>query len=64
MSISKGNKSGSQKDQGKRYPTSKLLKSKALAEYQPDFAKVILKKSEYSIQEAKDTLDAVLKGGR
>ena len=47
----------------KKYKTSKLLKSKALAEYQQDFARVILTKPEYSIREAKEALDAVLKKG-
>lgn len=47
----------------KKYRTSKLLKSKALAEYQQDFARVILTKPEYSIREAKEVLDAVLKKG-
>ena len=47
----------------KKYKTSKLLKSKALAEYQQDFARVILVKPEYSIREAKEALDAVLKKG-
>lgn len=47
----------------KKYRTSKLLKSKALAEYQQDFARVILTKPEYSIREAKEALDAVLKKG-
>ena len=47
----------------KKYRTGKLLKSKALAEYQQDFARVILTKPEYSIREAKEALDAVLKKG-
>lgn len=45
----------------KRYPTEKLLKSKALSGYQPDFARVILKEPEYNIEEAKSALDAVLR---
>lgn len=48
----------------KKYPTKKLLKSKHLAGYQPDFAKAILKEPSYSIAEAKETLENVLKGGR
>lgn len=47
----------------KKYPTEKLLKSSHLAGYQRDFAKVILKESEYTIEEAKALLDGVLKGG-
>ncbi len=43
-----------------RYSTEKLLKSKALRGYQPDFAKVILTKPEYSIEEARAALDAEL----
>lgn len=46
-----------------RYKREKLLKSKALAGYQRDFAAVILTKDEYSIDEAKAALDAVLKKG-
>lgn len=48
----------------KKYPTEKLLKSKALSAYQPDFARVILTKPEYTIEEAKAILDKVLKGGK
>lgn len=46
----------------KRYATKRLLKSKALAGYQKDFARVILKEPFYSVQEAKDILDKALKG--
>lgn len=46
-----------------RYSRERLLKSKALAGYQRDFAGVILKDAEYSIEEAKAALDAVLKKG-
>ena len=46
-----------------KFKTERLLKSKALAGYQQDFAKVILKKEEYTIEEAKAALDAVLKKG-
>ena len=45
------------------YQTERLLKSKALAGYQQDFAKVILTKPEYSIEEARAALDAGLKKG-
>lgn len=44
-----------------RYPTERLLKSKHLAGYQPDFARVILTEPEYSIEEAKAALERVLK---
>lgn len=40
-----------------KYPTATLLKSKALAEYQRDFARVLLTKDEYSVSEAKAVLD-------
>lgn len=45
------------------YQTERLLKSKALAMYQPDFAAVILKKDFYTLEEAKAALDAALKKG-
>lgn len=47
----------------KTYPTEALLNSKALAGYQQDFARVLLTKSAYTVQEAKDILDKYLKGG-
>ena len=64
MSASKSKKSVaiSQQKQ-KKYPTAKLLKSKALSGYQQDFARVILSKPEYTIEDAKAALDKVLKGG-
>ena len=46
----------------KKYPTAKLLKSKALSGYQQDFARVILTEPDYTIEEAKAELDRVLKG--
>ncbi len=45
----------------KKYPTQKLLKSRHLADYQRDFAKVILTGPEYTISEARAVLDKVLK---
>ena len=45
------------------YQTERLLKSKALAGYQQDFARVILTKPFYTITEAREALDAVLKKG-
>lgn len=47
----------------KRYATEKLLKSRHLAGYQPDFAKVILTKPAYSVSEAIEVLEKALKGG-
>lgn len=51
-------------NQGQKYPTEKLLKSKYLKKYQPDFAKVILTKPAYSISEAIEILDKKLRGGK
>lgn len=48
----------------KKYPTGALLKSKALAGYQPDFARAILTKPAYTLQEAKAILDKYAKGGK
>lgn len=48
----------------KTYPTEALLNSKALAGYQPDFARALLTRSAYTVREAKDVLDKYLKGGR
>lgn len=48
----------------KKYPTDKLLHSKVLSGYQPDFARVILQEPEYTIEDAKAALDKVLKGGK
>ena len=47
----------------KRYSAEKLLKSRYLAGYQPDFAKVILTKPAYSVAEAIEALEKALKGG-
>ena len=52
----------SHKKEVQKYPTSKLLKSKHLAEYQRDFARVILTEPEYTIEEAKQLLDEQIKG--
>jgi hypothetical protein len=46
-----------------KYTRERLLTSKALKEYQRDFATVILTDKEYTINEAKAVLDAVLKKG-
>ena len=51
------------KQKQKKYPTAKLLKSKALSGYQQDFARVILSEPEYTVEDAKAALDKVLKGG-
>ena len=48
----------------KTYPTEALLKSKALAGYQPDFARALLTKPAYTVREAKDVLDKYLRGGK
>ncbi len=48
----------------KTYPTDRLLKSRHLAGYQQDFAKVILTKPEYTIKDAKSALDKALRGGK
>lgn len=48
----------------KIYPTEALLNSKALAGYQPDFARALLTKPAYTVREAKDVLDKYLKGGK
>lgn len=53
-----------QKSTDRKYPTNKLLKSKQLSGYQPDFAKAILTDSEYSIKEARRELNRRLKGGK
>ncbi len=46
-----------------KYTRERLLTSKALKEYQRDFAAVILTDKEYTINEAKAVLDAALKKG-
>lgn len=58
-----GKKKPEKMEPEKRYRTEKLLKSRYLAGYQRDFAKVILTGPAYSIPEAKALLDRVLKGG-
>lgn len=63
--MSERNKSRSENPtEEKKFKTSKLLKSRQLAGYQQDFARVILTKEEYTIAEAKKTLDRALKGGK
>lgn len=47
-----------------RYPTAELLSSKKLAGYQRDFAKVLLTKPDYTLQEAMDVLERFFKGGK
>lgn len=44
-----------------KYTRERLLKSKALSGYQPDFMAVILTEKEYTISEAKAVLDAALR---
>lgn len=60
----KGTDSGAGLSGEKQFPTEKLLKSKQLAGYQPDFARVILTEPAYSVSGAKEALDKALKGGR
>ncbi len=47
----------------KIYPTEALLKSKALADYQQDFARVLLTKPAYTVREAAATLDRFCRKG-
>ena len=49
------------KETESKFPVEAILKSKALSGYQPDFAKAILTKSEYTVEEATATLDKALK---
>lgn len=51
----------SRKKNEKRYPAEVLLKSRALSGYQKDFARVILADKEYTVPEAIEALDKVLK---
>lgn len=51
----------SKKKSEKRYPVEALLKSKALSGYQKDFAKAILANKEYTVQEAIEALDKMMK---
>jgi hypothetical protein len=51
------------KSNDEKIATENLLKSKALAGYQQDFAKAILTKPEYTIEEAIATLDKTFKKG-
>lgn len=44
-------------DQVIKFRTEELLKSKALKNYQKDFAKALLTKPKYSMEEAKEVLD-------
>lgn len=51
----------SRKKNEKRYPAEVLLKSRVLSGYQKDFAKVILADKEYTVQEAIEALDKMMK---
>lgn len=64
MSESKRTVKKTTKAEESKYSTDKLLKSRHLAAYQPDFARVILTEPEYTISEAVDALETALKGGR
>lgn len=46
-----------------RYPTAQLLKSKALSEFQEDFARAILTEPEYAVKDALDALNKFFEGG-
>mgnify|MGYP001025360949 CR=1 FL=1 len=46
-----------------RYPTARLLDSRALSGYQRDFAAALLPGPEYTLQEAKAILDKFFQGG-
>lgn len=48
----------------KAYPAEALLRSKALAGYQQDFARALLTKPAYTVREAKAVLDKYLKGDK
>lgn len=61
--MSKSRKVATVATKEKKYPTEKLLKSRHLQGYQRDFAKVILVEPSYTVAEAREALDAVLKGG-
>ena len=63
MSESKKTVKKTAKAEEKKYSTEKLLKSRHLAAYQPDFARAILVEPAYSIPGAKKLLDKYLKGG-
>ena len=47
----------------KSKPTDKLLRSRHLAGYQRDFARVVLKEPAYTLSGAKEALERALKGG-
>lgn len=64
MSESKRTVKKTAKEEEKKYSTEKLLKSRHLAAYQPDFARVILTEPEYTISGAIDALERALKGGK
>lgn len=51
----------SRKKNEKRYPAEALLRSRVLSGYQKDFARVLLADKEYTVQEAIEALDKVLK---
>lgn len=47
----------------RRHPTEALLRSKALSGFQPDFARAVLTKPEYTVEEALAELNQFFKGG-
>ncbi len=54
----------SQQEKKRTYPTERLLKSRHLSGYQPDFARAILTEPEYTISGALEVLENKLKGGQ
>lgn len=52
------------KENEKTYPTGTLLESRALAGYQKDFARAVLTRPAYTLQEAKAVLDKFFGGER
>ena len=51
----------SRKKNEKRYPAEVLLRSRVLSGYQKDFARVLLADKEYTVQEAIEALDKMMK---
>ena len=64
MSESKKTVKRAAEAEEKKYSTEKLLKSRHLAAYQQDFARVILTEPQYTISEAVQILERALRGGK
>ncbi|MBR2999756.1 MAG: hypothetical protein IKF39_02065 [Oscillospiraceae bacterium] len=56
-------KSKNTKPAAPKYDTERLLRSKALADYQQDFARAVLTEPEYTIEEAKAAIETALSKG-